>query len=103
MIEITAGTLEEKIIKLLQKTYPITTVELAHRLQVSQKETEWVLQKFQVKGIVKLEPLPDKTYVRLLRNDFQFIGGKPQRKATKKEEEPAEEEAEKEYDDVMYS
>jgi hypothetical protein len=102
MIEITAGTLEEKIIKLLQKTYPITTVELAHRLEISQKETEWMLQKFQVKGIVKLEPLPDKTYVRLLRNDFQFIGAKPQ-KAVKKQEEPAEDEKKEEYDDVMYS
>ncbi|MDG6221564.1 MAG: hypothetical protein QCI38_08995, partial [Candidatus Thermoplasmatota archaeon] len=26
------------------------------------------------KGYVQLEPLPDKTYVRLLRLDFSFVG-----------------------------
>jgi len=83
MIEITIGSLEEQIIKLLQKKYPITTFELASKLRVSRKEIEWVLQKFQVKGIAKLEPLPDKTYVRLLRNDFQFIGPRKQRKIIK--------------------
>lgn len=104
MIQITLGSLEERIIKLLQKTYPITTFELASKLQVPRKEVEWVLQKFQVKGIVKLEPLPDKTYVRLLRNDFQFIGPKQQRKIMKQDVEETKEEAEeKEYDDVMYS
>jgi len=85
MIEITVGSLEEQIIRVLQKIYPITTVELAQRLHVSRTEVEWVLQKFQVKGIVKLEPLPDKVYVRLLRNDFQFMGYTPQRKIIKKE------------------
>ena len=84
MIEIIRGSLEEQVIKLLQKKYPITTFELASELQVSQRKIEWILQKFQIKGIMKLEPLPDKIYVRLLRNDFQFIGTKQQRKIIKK-------------------
>jgi len=76
MIEILAGTLEEHIITLLQTTYPITISDLVRRLHVPRERVEWVLHKFQVKGIVKLEPLPDKTYIRLLRADFRVIGGK---------------------------
>ncbi len=101
MIEITVGSLEEQIIRVLQKVYPITTVELAQRLQVSRNKIEWVLQKFQVKGIVKLEPLPDKIYVRLLRNDFQFIG-KPPRKIVK-HDAVKKKDIDEEYNNVMYA
>jgi len=102
MIEITIGSLDEQIIKLLQKKYPITTFELASKLQVSQKEIEWVLQKFQVKGIAKLEPLPDKTYVRLLRNDFQFVGPRQQRKIMKQSTKNKKKD-DGDYDGIMYS
>jgi len=102
MIEITIGSLEEQIIKLLQKKYPITTFELASKLRVSRKEIEWVLQKFQIKGIAKLEPLPDKTYVRLLRNDFQFVGSRQQRKIMKHSTKNKKEDDE-DYDGIMYS
>ena len=79
MIEINSGTLEERIIKLLQKTYPITVKDIKNELKISKDVTIRILKKFQIKGIVKLEPLPGKTYVRLLRNDFSFIGKKQQR------------------------
>ena len=102
MIEITIGSLEEQIIKLLQKKYPITTFELASKLRVSRKEIEWVLQKFQIKGIAKLEPLPDKTYVRLLRNDFQFVGPRHQRKIMKHSTKNKKED-DGDYDGIMYS
>jgi transcriptional regulator with XRE-family HTH domain len=102
MIEITIGSLEEKIIKLLQKKYPLTTFELASRLRVSQNKIEWVLQKFQIKGIAKLDPLPDKTYVRLLRNDFQYIGPRQQRKIMKHDTRKKEED-DGDYDGIMYS
>jgi DNA-binding transcriptional regulator GbsR (MarR family) len=102
MIEITIGSLEEKIIKLLQRKYPITIVEIAQKLRMSRREVEWVLQKFQIKGIAKLEPLPDKTYVRLLRNDFQFIGPKQQRKIIKQNTQTKKKE-ETDYDGMMYT
>lgn len=102
MIEITVGSLEEQIIKLLQKSYPITTFEIAQKLRVSRNEIEWVLKKFQLKGIVKLEPLPDITYVRLLRNDFLFVGPKHQRKPTKHAPESKKEEQDS-YNGIMYS
>jgi hypothetical protein len=102
MIDITIGSLEEQIIKLLRKTYPITIVEISQKLRVSRREIEWILHKFQVKGIVKLEPLPDITYVRLLRNDFQFVGSKYQRK-TIKHTTDARKEENSDYEGIMYS
>jgi len=102
MIEITIGSLEEQIIKLLRKTYPITTFEISQKLRISRREIEWILHKFQVKGIVKLEPLPDITYVRLLRNDFQFVGPKRQRRIIKQTTEAKKEESNN-YEGIMYS
>lgn len=103
MVDIIRGSLEEQIIKLLQKNYPITIFELALKLQVSQKNVERILKKFQIKGITKLDPLPDKVYVRLLRNDFQFIGLKRQKKPIKKKSYQHKKEDSVNYDDVMYS
>ena len=73
MIEITGGTLEEKIIKQLQKTYPITIKDLEKRIHVSRTQIIRVLQQLQINRVVQLESLPDKTYVRLLRHDIKFI------------------------------
>ena len=101
MIEITTGTLEEQIIKFLQKNYPVTVSDVEENLNLSKQVVMRVLNKLQVKGIVQLEPLPDKTYIRLLRNDFSFVGKRRQRKfkkhrTTGKKQEP------KEYDGIMY-
>ena len=102
MIEIVNGTLEEQIIKLLQKTYPITIIDLEKKLHISRNMIVRVLQKLQIKGIVQLEPLPDKTYIRLIRRDFRFVGKKRQKKfikhrSGKKIQEPGK------YDGNMYS
>lgn len=101
MIEITTGTLEEQIIKILQKTYPITVKEIKNKLNVSVDMVVRALKKFQMKGIVRLEPLPDKTYVRLLRHDFSFIGKKHQRKFIK--HRTGKKKQTDDYDGIMYS
>ena len=98
MIEIVAGTLEEHIITLLQSNYPITIADLVRRLHVPRERVEWVLHKFQVKGIVKLEPLPDKTFIRLVRADFRVIGGKHKKSVTR-----AKENVEEDDTGFMYS
>ena len=102
MIEITTGTIEEQIIKFLQETYPVTISDIESKLHVSRKSIIRVLQKLQVKGIVQLESLPDKTYVRLLRHDFRFIGKKRQRKFIKHYSKGKKQES-KEYDGMMYN
>ena len=102
MIEITSGTLDERIIKLLKKTYPITVKDIRKELNISKDIILRALKKFEMKGIVKLEPLPDKTFVTLLRHDFSFIGKKRQRKFIKRHTGVKKQES-KEYDGIMYS
>ncbi len=102
MIEIVRGTLEERIIGLLQKNYPITVKEMQDELHLSKNNVLRVLNKFQIKGIVGLEALPGKIYVRLLRNDFSFIGKKRQRKFIKHHKDKNSN-GTKEYDGIMYT
>ena len=102
MIEITTGTLEERIIKLLKKTYPITVEDIRLELNISTDMIIRTLKKFQMKGIVRMEPLPDKTYVRLLRHDFSFIGKRRQKKFIKHRTGKKKQDT-VEYDGIMYS
>jgi predicted ArsR family transcriptional regulator len=100
MIEITTGTLQERVIKLLQKTYPITVIDIKNKLNISRIVIERLLQQLQVKGIVRLDALPDKTYVRLLRNDFSFVGKRRQRKFIK--HRTGKKPKKTDYDGIMY-
>jgi hypothetical protein len=102
MIEITTGSLEERIIKILQKTYPVTIEDIKKSLNLSKDITIRTLKKLQMKGILILEPLSDKTYIRLLRHDFSFIGKKRQKKFIKHRSNRKKQQAE-EYDGFMYS
>jgi len=102
MIEIKSGTDEEQIIKILQKSYPITVSDIEEKLHISRDKILRILQKLQVKGIIQLEPLPNKIYVRLKRNDFKFIGKKRQRKFVK-HHSSAKNYKSDEYDGIMYS
>ncbi|RLF34727.1 MAG: transcriptional regulator [Thermoplasmata archaeon] len=103
MIEIITGSLEEQIIKFLQKTYPVTVEDIKQKLHLSKNTTTRVLQKLQMKNIVKLEPLPGKTYIRLLRNDFRFIGKKHQKKFIKHYENKKTQKNKEEHNSFMYS
>lgn len=102
MIEITTGTIEERVIKIVQKNYPITVSDIQKKLHISRKIIIRTLQKLQTKGIVQLEYLPDKIYIRLLRNDFSFIGKKRQRKFIKHYSVRKKQERNEEYDGIMY-
>ena len=102
MIEITCGTMDEQIIKFLQKTYPITVKDVNDNLHLSEDQIIRVLKKLQIKGIVTLEPLPGKTYIRLERNDFSFIAKKRQKKFIKHHSGIKKQDSE-EYDGIMYS
>lgn len=102
MIEIVTGTLEEQIIKLLQKTYPITVSDVEKKLHLSRRMIIRVLQKLQVKGIVQLEPLPNKIYIRLIRNDFSFVGKKRQKKFIKHRSGKKKQEK-RDYEGMMYT
>ena len=102
MIEIKSGTNEEQIIKILQKTYPITVKDIEKKLHISREKIIRILQKLQVKGILQLEPLTDKIFIRLIRNDFKFIGKKRQKKFVKHRSSSKTYKKE-DYDGIMYS
>jgi len=102
MIEITTGSFEERVIKILQKTYPVTVEYIKKKLNISKDVTLRILKKLQMKGIVMLDPLPDKTYIRLLRHDFRFIGKKRQKKFIKHRSGRKKQKTE-EYNGYMYS
>jgi predicted ArsR family transcriptional regulator len=84
MIEIKTGTLEERVIKTLQKQYPITVKELSEKLHVTEHAIKKVLVQLHAQSVLSLEPLPGKTFIRLLRFDFKFIGRKNQYKFVKR-------------------
>lgn len=100
MIEIGKGTLEEKVIKILTTLYPVTLNLLKKELGISKIRTERIIKEFQAKGIVELEILPDKTYIRLLRQDFHFVGRSPvQKKSLKRKGKKREK---RDYEGMMY-
>lgn len=85
MIEMDRGSLEGRIIGVLMEVYPITVEELRKELGISEKAVTRGIKALQSRGILELELLPDKAYIRLLRRDFKFIGRKAsQRTAIKR-------------------
>ena len=100
MIEIKSGTLEEKIIKVIQHQYPITIEELRKKIGISKKILEMEIKKLQSKQIILLEPLPDRVYIRLARTDFHFIGRQTQQRFVKRKSGKKNEK--EEYDGVMF-
>ncbi|RLF52173.1 MAG: transcriptional regulator [Thermoplasmata archaeon] len=103
MIEIKIGTLEERIIKILQSQYPITLEEISKKLGISKERTKTELLKLQNRGILVLEPLPDKTFVRLIRFDIRFVGKRKQYKFIKKKKGKIKKVDDEKSDNIMYA
>jgi transcriptional antiterminator len=74
MIEIKKGSLEERVLNILLKKYPITVEDLRSELGVSKRSIERVVKAFITRGIITIDVLPDKEYIRVQRRDFRFIG-----------------------------
>jgi hypothetical protein len=103
MIEIKSGTLEERLIKILQKMYPVTLEQLKKKTGVSRSILEMELTKMQAKHILVLEPLPDRVYIRLVRTDFRFVGRRTQQKFIKRTKNERKKKGyQSDKDDVMY-
>lgn len=73
-VQIVRGTLEARILELLVSWYPMTEAELSDELGVRERTMHRTLLGLQARGLVLLEPLPDKVFVRLLRTDLEFLG-----------------------------
>jgi len=84
MIEIKKGSLEERALRVLFEKYPITVAELREELNVSKGAVERLVKGLMARGIIKVDKLPDKSFILLQRRDFTFIGRhESQRKALK--------------------
>ena len=66
MAKVTLDPLQMRILNILKDWYPITVEELRDELALPSGVLERALKGLMVKGIIELEPLTDKTYVRLL-------------------------------------
>ena len=99
-MEIEKGTIHERVIKILTTDYPITISELSKKLGISKIRTERIIKSFQAKGIVEIEVLPNKSYIRLIRQDFHFVGRSPvQKKSLKRKSKKKQE---NDYEGMMY-
>ena len=100
-IEIKQGSVEEKVIRLLQKVYPITIEEISSKLKIRRDKLDIAISRLESQGIVQLEPLPDKTFVRLSRGDILFLGRNPTQK--KRYKHKGTKAKKKEFDDAGYA
>ncbi|MCK4717788.1 MAG: ArsR family transcriptional regulator [Thermoplasmata archaeon] len=83
-VEMKANTMGARIIRILLERYPVTVEEITEELKLSPSGIEHELARLVSKGYISMQPLPDKTYILLLRMDFRFIGlNESQRRALK--------------------
>ncbi|MCK4757782.1 MAG: transcriptional regulator [Thermoplasmata archaeon] len=100
-IEFDTSSLEARVLKLLQEAYPLTTDEMMRKLRISESRLKRVLATLQSNGLVALRPLPDKTYVDLISQNFRFSGRNPSQKKKLKHSKRPKKKTE-DYDGPMY-
>jgi hypothetical protein len=65
-MKVQVDALQARILAILKDWYPITLEELKDELALPTNVLERSLKGLMVKGVIALEPLTDKTYIRLL-------------------------------------
>lgn len=65
-MKVQVDALQARIIAILRDWYPITVEELRDELSLPSGVLERSLKGLMVRGVIALEPLSDKTYIRLL-------------------------------------
>jgi len=86
-MSIQVSALEARIIGILKDWYPITVEELRDELSLRKDVLERTLKALIVKGVIVLEPLEDKTYIRLVAPEVAIdVAG---RKGKKNKPKPA--------------
>ena len=91
MTQILADSIEGRVLRHLEKNYPITITELEKALK--SRDLSSVMRNLERSGLVELETLPDKTYIRLTGKSRKYLGIKAnQIKKMKKMQEKAKSE-----------
>ena len=86
-MSIQVNALEARIIGILKDWYPITVEELRDELSLRKDVLERTLKAMVLKGIIVLEPLEDKTYIRFIAEnvDIEVTRKKGKRRANRPE------------------
>lgn len=89
-MKVQVDALQTRIIAILRDWYPITVEELRDELSLPSGVLERSLKALMVKGIIALEPLSDKTYIRLLVPEMviETSASKKSRKSKKRSPPP---------------
>jgi len=110
MVQVNAKSNEAKLLKVILEKYPIDDKELIERTGLTKIEVERTLKGMEARGWVKLDRLPDRTFVRMNRFDFTFLGrDETQRKAVKHKSKDRKKRKKKmdlikdDRDDMMYA
>lgn len=100
-MSIQLSQLEARIVRILVDWYPITVEELRDELGLRKDVLDRTLKSLVLKGVVQLEPLPDKVYVRLLIQNIDLKGAQSQskRRADRKSRRAGDDD---ESDSIMY-
>ncbi len=103
-LQIDSDSLEARLIRLLMKGENVTLKEAAKKLNVSKNKLERTVKSLVSKGIVSVDALPDKKYLRLKRSDIQFHGTNPsqERALKKKKSKKSKERGSKKSREMMY-
>ncbi len=83
-MKVQVDALQARILNILKDWYPITVEELRDELSLPSGVLERSLKSLMVKGVVELEPLTDKTFIRLLVPEIIFEVDKKDRRRKKK-------------------
>lgn len=105
VVEIRNGTLEADILHICLQKYPITNRYLAKALSQRLDKINLALLQLEKRGILKLEPLDDVWYIRLLTLSISFIGSNPTQKHSLKHKKAKKKTLMKKrntYDGMMY-
>src|SRR5512137_232954 len=99
-MKVQVDALQARIISILKDWYPITVEELRDELALPTNVLERSLKGLMVKGVIALEPLSDKTFIRLLVPEIIIEVDRTLAKKKRKRPEPA---VEREPEDsIMY-
>lgn len=97
-MKVKVDALQARIISILKDWYPITVEELRDELSLPSGVLERSLKSLMVKGVVQLEPLSDKTYIRLLVPEVEL----EKEVQGHKKAIPRPGQRRKDQDDIMY-
>ena len=101
-MKLESDSLEAKIVRFLQEIYPVTLKDIRREFRQPEGRLSLALRRLEKAGIIEMEKLPDKTYVRLVRAAGSGGSRPVNRKAIKHEKTKKKAEHGGEDNSVMY-